>query len=257
MAEQLAQATMGVVVLLGVLVSIVMPARSSSINGTSSSINGTSSGINGTSSGINGSRLIEWVEQEVGRYRADPTEGDVGDEEHLPRRPIEFDDRVFGRTVRSLIDIDAAKSAVGRLLKKRRGLAASVNTAGAASVNTTGAGAGIAKIIVVAKDGSGQFRTVQAAIDSVASPNTRRVLIYVKKGIYAEKVNIPAGKDLITLKGESPVLTFIQWRDSASTLGPDRLPLGTYGSASVSVHANSFIALDISFKVLPKLNPYS
>ncbi|KAH7421041.1 hypothetical protein KP509_13G037200 [Ceratopteris richardii] len=43
-------------------------------------------------------------------------------------------------------------------------------------------------------------------------------------------------------------MTYIQWDDTASTLGKDGKPLGTYGSASVTVKADDFMALDVSFK---------
>ncbi|KAI5055555.1 hypothetical protein GOP47_0029076 [Adiantum capillus-veneris] len=98
------------------------------------------------------------------------------------------------------------------------------------------------------KDGSGDFATVQAAIDSVPTDNTKRAIIYVKKGIYREKVLIPSSKPFITLKGENAALTYIQWGDIASTIGKNGKPLSTYGSASVAVEADDFIALDISFK---------
>ena len=185
-----------------------------------------------TSSSTGNSRsLDEWLREEVLGYRPDPTEGDVNDEDHLPRRPLEFDDRVFSQTIKD------AKHKVTQFLRSR-GLAAA--TANASSTTKT---------IVVAKDGSGHFRTVQAAINKVPASNTKRIIIYIKKGVYNEKVTIPSGKDFITLKGESAALTYIQWSDTASTLDKKGQPLGTYGSASVAVEADNFIALDISFKV--------
>ena len=59
----------------------------------------------------------------------------------------------------------------------------------------------------------------------------------------------PRNKPFVTLKGESTALTYIQWGDTASSKGPDGKPLGTYGSASVAIESDDFIALDISFKV--------
>ncbi|KAH7421051.1 hypothetical protein KP509_13G038200 [Ceratopteris richardii] len=104
------------------------------------------------------------------------------------------------------------------------------------------------KVIVVSKDGSGDFMSVQRAIDSVPKENKQRVIIYVKRGVYREKVLIPSSKPFITLKGENSAITYIEWNDTASTLGEDKDPLGTFGSASVTVKADDFIALDISFK---------
>ena len=185
------------------------------------------------------SSLDEWVREEVLGYRPDPTEENVEDEDHLPRRPREFDDRVFFTHT-----LNDAKHKVQQFLRSR-GLAAT-----SSSSSSTNATTSKTKTIVVAKDGSGHFRTVQAAINKVPSGNTKRVIIYVKKGVYNEKVTIPSGKPFITLKGESAALTYIQWSDTASTLDKKGEPLGTYGSASVAVEADNFIALDISFKVL-------
>ena len=172
--------------------------------------------------------LDSWLDFVDCRVLPDPTE-DTFDEDHLPRPPYGFDDRVFGKTIN-----DATKK-VQNFFKKRQ-LASSGTTTSP-------------KIIVVAKDGSGHFKTVQAAINRVPTKNKKRIIIYVKKGVYIEKVRIPSDKKYITLKGESASLTTIQWGDTASTLGKNGKPLSTYGSASVAVEADNFIALDISFKV--------
>lgn len=58
--------------------------------------------------------------------------------------------------------------------------------------------------IVVAKDGSGDFTLLQAAINAAPSNSSRRTVIYVKRGLYnTEKVMVPAEKTNITLIGES------------------------------------------------------
>ena len=48
----------------------------------------------------------------------------------------------------------------------------------AASARTT------PKTIVVAKDGSGHFKTVNAAVKSISKSNSKRVIIHIKAGIY-------------------------------------------------------------------------
>lgn len=100
--------------------------------------------------------------------------------------------------------------------------------------------------IVVAKDGTGNFKTVQAAVNSVPKSNKNRVIIYIKAGIYREKVKVQA--PWITFQGDGPRLTEIQWGDTASTKGPDGKPLSTFGSASVAINADHFTAKDISFR---------
>ncbi len=63
----------------------------------------------------------------------------------------------------------------------------------------------------VASDGSGTYRTVQAAIDAVPANNTTRRTITIKAGTYREIVTIPANKPYITLQGlgSSPSSTVI------------------------------------------------
>src|ERR1700694_5293680 len=58
--------------------------------------------------------------------------------------------------------------------------------------------------IVVAQDGSGDYATVQAAFDAVPPNNTKPVLIFVKRGVYKEKLHLDAGRDFDTLEGADP-----------------------------------------------------
>ncbi|MBO4274396.1 pectinesterase family protein, partial [Microbispora triticiradicis] len=53
----------------------------------------------------------------------------------------------------------------------------------------------------VAADGTGTYRTVQAAIDAVPTGNSSRKVITIKPGTYREIVTIPANKPYITLQG--------------------------------------------------------
>src|SRR6201991_2613347 len=59
------------------------------------------------------------------------------------------------------------------------------------------------KRIVVAADGSGDYKTVQAAFDAVPLWNKKPVVIYVKQGIYREKLHLDSGKNFVRLVGES------------------------------------------------------
>lgn len=66
--------------------------------------------------------------------------------------------------------------------------------------------------VVVAKDGSGDYRTVTEAV--TAAPGKGRFIIYVKRGIYKEKVRIE--KEDITLIGEGKDRTVIIGDDSVA-----------------------------------------
>lgn len=67
--------------------------------------------------------------------------------------------------------------------------------------------------LTVAQDGSGDFKTIQEAINKVRDHAEFRVVITVKPGIYNEKVVIPSFKRYITLKGLDKNKTVISYND--------------------------------------------
>jgi len=63
--------------------------------------------------------------------------------------------------------------------------------------------------VVVAKDGSGKFKTVAEAVASAPNKGTARYVIYVKKGIYKENVEIASSKTNVMLVGDGMDATII------------------------------------------------
>lgn len=55
----------------------------------------------------------------------------------------------------------------------------------------------------VAQDGTGNFRTIQEAINAVRDLSQQRVVIHIRNGVYHEKLVVPSWKTMITLEGES------------------------------------------------------
>ncbi len=70
------------------------------------------------------------------------------------------------------------------------------------------------KPVVVAADGSGQFRTVQAAIDSIPAGNAQRRVIFIKNGTYQEQLRLE--KAFVTLRGEDRKKTRIEFEIETS-----------------------------------------
>jgi pectin methylesterase-like acyl-CoA thioesterase len=66
-------------------------------------------------------------------------------------------------------------------------------------------------MLTVAADGSGDFCTVQGAINFVPANNTQRVFILVRKGTYTEIDNVASNKPFITIYGEDRNQTVIQY----------------------------------------------
>ncbi|KAK2974982.1 hypothetical protein RJ640_012848 [Escallonia rubra] len=104
------------------------------------------------------------------------------------------------------------------------------------------------RLITVDVNGSADYQTVQAAVDSVPFNNLKNVVILIGAGYYKEKVVVPALKPYITFQGAGRDTTVIEWHDRASDRGADGQQLRTYHTASVTVYASYFSARNISFK---------
>ncbi|CAG7619129.1 Pectinesterase A [Paenibacillus allorhizosphaerae] len=106
----------------------------------------------------------------------------------------------------------------------------------------------MSKRYVVAADGTGEYRTVQSAVDAVPAANREPVTIYIKNGVYEEKLTVPAGKRFIRFEGESKERTVLTYGDYASKKGADGKELGTTGSSSTFIYADDFTAENITFR---------
>jgi len=100
---------------------------------------------------------------------------------------------------------------------------------------------------VVAKDGSGDFFTVQEAIDAVpAFRKGVRTTILIRKGTYKEKIVIPENKINISLIGqEGAVLTYDDYAAKPNVFGEN---MGTSGSSSCYIYGHDFYAENITFE---------
>ena len=100
---------------------------------------------------------------------------------------------------------------------------------------------------VVAQDGSGDFFTVQEAINAV--PDFRkniRTTILVRKGVYKEKIVIPESKINISLIGQDgAVLSYDDYAQKKNCFGEEK---GTSGSSSCYIYAPDFYAENITFE---------
>ncbi|MEH7381471.1 pectate lyase [Bacillus sp. JJ1533] len=102
--------------------------------------------------------------------------------------------------------------------------------------------------IVVAKDGTGDYETVQSAIDAVPANNETPVTVFIKNGVYKEVVTVPNNKPFITMIGEDPEKTIITYDNYAGKDNGVGGTLGTSGSASVYLRANDVSVANITFE---------
>lgn len=101
--------------------------------------------------------------------------------------------------------------------------------------------------IVVAADGTGTFKTVQQAINAVPDNQIERTVIFIKKGIYKEKVSVSSTKINLTLIGEDLEKTVITFDDyNPRVYGKDTIT--TWSSCSFAVDAEGFVAENITFE---------
>lgn len=101
---------------------------------------------------------------------------------------------------------------------------------------------GLPQIIKVNKDGSGDFKTITEAINSVPSGNTKRVIIFIGGGEYKEKVTIERTKPFITLYGSPKDVPTLSYGGCAATFG-------TVDSATLIVGSDYFVGANLIIKV--------
>ena len=112
---------------------------------------------------------------------------------------------------------------------------------------------------VVAADGTGNYTTVQAAIDAAPADRTTPYLIFVKNGVYNELVRIPENKPFIHLIGQDRDRTILQYKincggesgtgDPAwdySCNNPEYHPLRDNGTV-VLIYGSDFYSENISY----------
>jgi pectinesterase len=105
-----------------------------------------------------------------------------------------------------------------------------------------------AQQMIVATDGSGNYKTVQAALDAVPLKNKKPVTIYIKKGIYNEKLHLDSAKDFVALIGEDKFKTILTYDDHTGKVDPKGDTINTRTSWSFLIRANDFTARNITFQ---------
>jgi pectinesterase len=104
------------------------------------------------------------------------------------------------------------------------------------------------KKIVVDQKGSGDYTTVQAAFNAIPAKNTAPVTIFIKNGLYREKLRLDSGKNFVHLVGESAFGTILTYDDHPAAPGAPGNGVNTQNSYSFQMNANDFTANDITFR---------
>lgn len=112
--------------------------------------------------------------------------------------------------------------------------------------------------LVVSRDGTGGFRTIDEAIEVCRAFMDYTKVIYVKKGVYKEKLIIPSWLTNITICGEDRDNTIITWDDHANIKMPvggldseaavKGKPMGTFRTYTLKVQGSYITLKDITIE---------
>ena len=92
--------------------------------------------------------------------------------------------------------------------------------------------------LVVARDGTGNYRTLTEALDNIRAYMDYTIVVYIKNGTYKEKVIIPSWLKNVKLVGESKENVLITYDDHANIN-----KMGTFRTYTVRIDG-SFITLE-------------
>src|SRR6476619_3573775 len=97
-------------------------------------------------------------------------------------------------------------------------------------------------VFTVAKDGTGDYKYIQDAIDAMRVFPLAPITLYIKNGVYNEKIELPSTKTDVTFIGESVDKTIITFNDYSG-----RGKLHTFNSFTAKIEGNRFRAVNITF----------
>nr|WP_321357716.1 pectinesterase family protein [uncultured Draconibacterium sp.] len=98
--------------------------------------------------------------------------------------------------------------------------------------------------IIVAQDGSGNFKSIQAAIDATKAFPPRRITIFIKNGLYREKVCVPSWNNQLSFIGEDRDKTIIIWDDYFDKINRGRN--STFFTYTLKVETDDFYAENLT-----------
>ncbi|PON39206.1 Pectinesterase inhibitor domain containing protein [Trema orientale] len=98
------------------------------------------------------------------------------------------------------------------------------------------------EVLTVAADGTGNFTTINDAVNFAPNNSYDRTIIYIKQGVYEENVEIPSNKPNIVLLGDGSDVTIITGNRSVDS------GWTTFRSATLAVSGDGFLARDITIE---------
>lgn len=97
-------------------------------------------------------------------------------------------------------------------------------------------------VFTVAKDGTGDYYNIQDAIDAMRVYPLAPITLYIKNGVYNEKIELPANNTDVVFIGENVDSTLITWNDYSG-----KGKHTTFTSYTAKISGNRFRAENITF----------
>lgn len=107
---------------------------------------------------------------------------------------------------------------------------------------------GQTKQITVAADGSGNYKTVQEAFNAIPLNNKTKITVFIKSGIYKEKLLLDSSKNFVTVIGENKFNTILTYDDHTGKRSPKGDIINTRTSCSFKMVADDFTAENLTFQ---------
>lgn len=104
------------------------------------------------------------------------------------------------------------------------------------------------KKYTVSQSGDGNFKTVGEALKAVPFNNKKQIIIFIKNGIYKEKLVLDSTKNLVKLIGEDAFKTILTFDDHTGKISPKGDTINTQTSYSFLALADDFQAENITFQ---------
>jgi pectin methylesterase-like acyl-CoA thioesterase len=154
---------------------------------------------------------------------------------------------VSATTVSVRLNAAATGSYSGNIVVSSTG-ATTVNIAASGTTVPVGSQPPTGTKAVVAKDGSGDYTSIQAAISAAPTAQTAPYKIFIRKGKYVEAVTIPSNKPFIQLVGESLAETILSYDNYSGKANPAGGTYGTSTSATLTINAANVMVMNLSIE---------
>lgn len=102
--------------------------------------------------------------------------------------------------------------------------------------------------LTVSPNGSGNFKTLQAAIDSIPEYPHFPYDIHILPGTYSEKVAIPRMKCHLHIWGDDPAKTILTFNLGATMPGTNGKPMGTFATPTVTILSDNVSVENLTFE---------